>query len=309
MVASGALDSLSSKIGDGKKLMIFRTDYTPTTEHTREMVACAEIARTELGLQRETLNSYTALHQYYEKYLSTVLGLEFLRATQLINRKSPLRILDVGVGRGETSLYLADHGHHISVVEPSYEFCLAIDYVASRFGKELTIYSSAMEHLHIPHDQFDLVIFNVCLHHCDDPSKALKVAYNLLVQGGQLLVISEPMLPFFKSHESVMEELVESPEELGHYGGNEHSYYYKEYISMIRGAGFRDVKSCPVARYHSRKAIEKALELDHRKPGLAKTVKKTYLNLVHLLMVARLKPVIALVRRLSLMQLTFSATK
>lgn len=288
--------------------MILRFDYHQTPEHAREMAACADLAKTEKALQKETLDSYMVLDQFYNGYFCTALGEEFARAMQIINNGPPIRILDVGAGRGETSLYLANHGHQVYPVEPSYEFCQVIEYISERFGKDLVIYNSSIEHLDIS-EQFDAVIFNVSLHHCDDPVRALKNVHGLLRPEGRLFLISEPMLPFFKTHASVLEDLIAAPDELGHYGGNEHSYHCAEYVFMMKQAGFRNLSSEVVARYRSRHTLAKAMEADHRPPGLRKKIKNLYLNLVYFLVHWHLKPLLVVMQQLSLVQLTFSATK
>lgn len=289
--------------------MIRRFDYAQTPEHACEMAACADLAKTEKALSKEALDACLALDQFYGRYFCTALGEEFARAMQVINDGPPIRILDVGAGRGETSLYLADHGHQVFPVEPSYEFCQVIEYVSQKFGKELTIYNSSIEHLDLAGEQFDVVIFNVSLHHCDDPAMALKNVYRLLGSTGKLFLISEPMLPFFKTHSSVMEDMHSAPEEFGHYGGNEHSYHCAEYVSMMKQAGFRNLNLEVVARYRTKHALAEAMKADLRPPGLRKNIKNFYMNFVYLLVHCRLKLLLAVMQQLSLIQLTFSASK
>jgi ubiquinone/menaquinone biosynthesis C-methylase UbiE len=289
--------------------MILRIAYEKTKEHESEMAACAEMVKTEKCWHTDVLNSYATLDQFYKGYFSCAIGKEFARATRTINDGPPLSILDIGAGRGETSLYLANHGHRVTPVEPSYEFCEVIDHIGRRFGKDLTIYNSSAEHLDIPGEQFDVIVFNVSLHHCDDPALSLINAYRLLRPGGQLLLVNEPMLPFFKSHARMQRELAAAPDEFGHYGGNEHSYHCAEYRAMIRQAGFRNLQSELVARYLSKEVIAQAMQADHRPRGIRRTVKKLYLHLVHSLEAARLEPILFVMKQLSLVQLTFSADK
>jgi len=255
------------------------------------------------------LDAHTALDQYYEHYFSVPLGKEFVQILQAFNSGPSLRILDVGAGRGETSLYLANHGHHVFPVEPSYDFCQIIEHMARRFDKYLTIYNTTAEHLDIPGEQFDLVIFNASLHHCDAPAKALRNMYDLLRPEGQLLVINEPMLPFFRTQDGYLKHLASAPEESGDYGGNEHNYHCTEYLSMMKKAGFRNVRTEVAMQYRSKPAIAQSIKVDRRPPGLRKNIKKLYMFSIYFLCRPVFRPLLVILTRLSLVQLSFSATK
>ncbi len=289
--------------------MIIRFDYDKSPEHIAEMAACAEIVKKETCWHKDTLDSYSELDQFYAGYFSDVNGIEFARATQCIIDGPPLRILDVGAGRGETSLYLANHGHEVFPVEPSLEFCEVIEHVGLRFGKNLVIYNCSAEHLEVPDAQFDVVVFNISLHHCDDPVRALKNMHRYLRPAGKLFVISEPMLPFYKNAARVLERMNEDPDEFGHYGGNEHNYHFAEYISMIKQAGFRNLQWNPVSRYGSKNLLAQCLTNDSRRSRLRKNIKYLYLNLVYSLQRSGFKPLLAILQQLSLLQMTFTATK
>jgi ubiquinone/menaquinone biosynthesis C-methylase UbiE len=289
--------------------MIIRSEYSKTPEHAKEMVACAKMIATDKTWQKETLDTYETLDQFYKGYFSVPIGNEFAEAMQSINNGPPLRILDVGAGRGETSLYLVNHGHHVFPVEPSYEFCEVIEYVGERFGKYLTIYNCSAEDLNIPEAQFDLVVFNASLHHCDDPTQALRNVYRFLRLGGKLLLINEPMLPFFKTEERFLKSLAMSPDESGDYGGNEHNYHYSEYRSMMKAAGYQNVRAEIAARYRSKVGVLESMRADLRPPGTRKKIKSFYLNFVHISTSPALTPLLGILERLSLVQLNFSATK
>jgi|GEM_PF-5198889 len=289
--------------------MIIRFDYDKSQEHAREMAACAEIVVTDTALHKESLDAHTALDQYYEHYFSVPLGKEFAQILQAFNSGPSLRVLDVGAGRGETSLYLANHGHQVFPIEPSTEFCKVIEYVGRRFNKDLTIYNCSAEYLDIPGEQFDLAIFNASLHHCDNPTMALKNICGLLRHGGTLLLINEPMLPFFKTHEKYLEDLALFPDESGDYGGNEHNYHCTEYLSMMKKAGFRNVRMEVARRYRSKPAIAQSIKVDHRPPRLRKNIKKLYMFSIYFLCRPVFRPLLVILIRLSLVQLSFSATK
>jgi ubiquinone/menaquinone biosynthesis C-methylase UbiE len=289
--------------------VIILFDYDKSLEHIAEMTAWVEIVKKDTSWHKETLDSYSELDQFYAGYFSDVTGDEFARATQRIIDGPPLRILDVGPGRGETSLYLADHGHEVFPVEPSLVSCEVIEHAGLRFGKNLLIYNCSAEHLEVPDAQFDVVVFNRSLHHCDDPVKALKNMHRYLRPAGKLFVISEPMLPFYKNAARLLETMNKDPDEYGHYGGNEHLYHFAEYISMIKQGGFRNLRWDPVSRYHSKDLLARSLVNDPRHSRLRKNMKYLYLNLVYSLGRSGLKPLLAILRQLSLLQMTFTATK
>jgi SAM-dependent methyltransferase len=289
--------------------MIVSTEYEKTPAHAKEMIACAEMTKADPFWQKDNLDTFATPEQYCKGYFSSAPGYEFARATEGINSGPPLRILDVGAGRGHTSIYLANHGHIVFPVEPSYDFCQIIEYMAQKFDKPLTIYQCSAEHLDIEEEQFDVVIFNVSLHHCDDPVLALKNMYRFLLPGGKLFVIDEPMLPFFRKMSEVQQDMASRPEVYGDYGGNEHIYHFGEYLSMIRQANFRDVKTEIIARYRSRDVISMSVADFPHWGGPRTIAKNIYLHIICSLIRARMKPILAIIKRLSLVQVTFSAVK
>ena len=289
--------------------MIVRFEYEKTPEHEKEIAANAKMVQEEARCQQETINSLASLEDYYKKYFSEALGKEFARSVEVLGKGKSLRILDMGVGRGETSFYLVDQGHEVSALEPSLDFCEVMESVCRRFNKKLEILACSAEQLNTPSESYDVVIFNVSLHHCDDPGAALRNSFRLLRPGGRLLLVSEPMLPFFRSHERAQQLLEESPEDYGHYDGNEHTYHFSEYIELIKQAGFTDVKPEVVARYRSKEMIKLGMAADKRKPGIRKEIKRMYLHAIHILSHPVFKPLLVVAERLSLVQLTFSAVK
>jgi len=289
--------------------MIVSFDYEKTAAHRKEMEVTAEMVKADGAWHKETLDRYETLSEFYREYFRASVGAEFARATADINRGPRLKILDMGAGRGETSLYLANFGHDVSPVEPSLAFCEVIDYVGSRFGKNLTIYNCSAEQLDIPGEQFDAVTFNCSLHHCDDPVMALKNAYRVLKAGGKLYVTGDPFLPFFKSRESWLRDLDASPEETGHYGGNEHIYSNNEYVAMIRQAGFEEVRPDVAARYRTKEAVSQSLADDRHRSKLRNAVKSLWCHIPYFLMRTGLGMGTALLQRLSLVQSSFTSTK
>ena len=129
---------------------------------------------------------------YFRDYISRIEGLEFKRQIEKLSHCC--KVLDIGVGQGESSIYLADQGYLVSVVEPSTELCKAIERVANSYNFSLNIYNCTAEGIAQINDLFDLIIFNSSLHHCDDPIKALVNCYNLLKPKGKLNSISAAAL-------------------------------------------------------------------------------------------------------------------
>jgi 2-polyprenyl-3-methyl-5-hydroxy-6-metoxy-1,4-benzoquinol methylase len=168
--------------------------------------------------------------------------LDFFELTENLRNAS---ILDVGVGLGYTSLFLAARGNKVTAVEPSLECCRALEWHANRFGLAIDVYRTTGESITAVPGLFDVVIFHSSLHHADNPVAALEAAREKLRAGGQILLISESILKFFRSKAWFARMLIENPEKIGHYGGNEHVYRSYEYVSMLRQAGFKDIQILP----------------------------------------------------------------
>lgn len=161
----------------------------------------------------------------------------------------PLRILEVGAGIGRTSVYLANEGHLVSVLEPVTEQCRILHTFADKWNLPITVYEGTAEDADqiqkFDSQGFDLCFFNGALHHCDDPVRALKSCRTLIRPTGKVLLLNEPILKFFRSKKWYYHQLEVNPQAMGHYGGNEHIYYAWEYPNMIKKAGFKKIQMVP----------------------------------------------------------------
>lgn len=173
--------------------------------------------------------------------------LEYMELLKLLP-DAPLKILDIGVGRGESSMFLSSLGHHVFAVEPSEDFCQLIESASGKFGLPVTVCQGVAEDMdRLDETGFDVIFFNSSLHHCDDPMLALRHSYDLLRTGGYICMVSELYIRPWISKAKWYRRLETHPVEMGHYGGNEHAYYNWEYTKMLRESGFDDLWVLPMA--------------------------------------------------------------
>ena len=263
----------------------------------------------------ENLEKYPTPEAYCKSYLKHHAGLEL---EQYIKQFKPnCRILDIGVGLGQTSIYLAKQGHLVSALEPSPEFCEHLAIVANSYKLSLNIYCCNAESIDRLEKEFDLIIFNESLHHCDYPVTALKNCYQCLVKEGEVLVCNEPILPFYRSKNWFYQRLQTHPQEMGHYGGNEHNYRYHEYIHMLRQAGFNKIKTFPnISNFNPEMRLKQAKKKKRQDGSLVKSESTLFLKKAYYYAIAALTrresvshPFLKSLQFLSIIPSTFTAIK
>ncbi|HEY9672085.1 MAG TPA: class I SAM-dependent methyltransferase [Waterburya sp.] len=262
----------------------------------------------------DCLSQYPTAESYFQEYLARVEGLEFQR--QIDNLSHPCKVLDVGVGRGESSIYLALKGYSVSVVEPSPDLCKVIASFANLYNLSLNLYNCSAECIDKIGDSFDLIIFNSSFHHCDNPLLALNHCYNSLKDAGKLILVNEPILQFFRTKKWFYNRLETHPKEMGHYGGNEHIYRYHEYINMLKLAGFSKISSEPnIYTSDYKKRLQQAEErIINGKPfynSRRLALKKIYYYWLEQLKNGGIlgQGVLEVMKRSSMLQTTFLASK
>jgi ubiquinone/menaquinone biosynthesis C-methylase UbiE len=204
--------------------------------------SCGSIKENELDSHYPDVDSYT------RDYFQTFWGLELKE--RIKSKAKPKKILDIGVGRGESSIYLASLGFEVFCIEPTFAAREIIRHISNKFSLPLKIYQCSAEYLNlIPERNFDMCVFNNSLHHCDDPVKALKNCYEVLRPGGSVFLMNEMFLRYYKSKKNFYKFISSNPVKSGNYGGNEHAYYYYEYTDMLRKSGFLEIKEHIPFRY------------------------------------------------------------
>jgi 2-polyprenyl-3-methyl-5-hydroxy-6-metoxy-1,4-benzoquinol methylase len=143
------------------------------------------------------------------------------------------KILDIGVGLGESSVFLALNNFDVYALEPSESCCKIIKSVSDKFNLNINVVQGVAEDVGKLNTKFDVIIFNASLHHCDDPYLALKVSKKILVKGGKLLLVNENFLRPWISEQKYQKLLISNPVEMGHYGGNEHAYSNGKYQKLV----------------------------------------------------------------------------
>jgi 2-polyprenyl-3-methyl-5-hydroxy-6-metoxy-1,4-benzoquinol methylase len=218
--------------------MIHEIEYDQSKELVHELESIKEYF--QLDNVDTFIGNISSIEDYYKRWMDDGGYSDLITLSKTFSQS--LKIMDVGVGSGTTSTYLAHQGHHVTAIEPSMPLCLVMQELSSRFNLNMSIYSCSAEAIgKISESDYDICIFNSSLHHCDKPVTALKACFDKLRSGGKIYLLSELRLPFYVSKEKFQQKLLTDPISMGHYGGNEHAYRYHEYVDMLKQSGFAQV--------------------------------------------------------------------
>ena len=101
------------------------------------------------------------------------------------------RVLELGCGAGEGSIYFALQGAEVVATDISTGMIEVVKRVADKFGVPVTAHRMTAEHIDYPDASFDIVYGNGVLHHVDFV-KAVAEASRVLKPGGRAFFI-EPL--------------------------------------------------------------------------------------------------------------------
>lgn len=107
------------------------------------------------------------------------------------------RVLEFGAGWGISSVWLAQLGHHVTVVDIEPSFCELIRRRATHEGVEIEIVNADFFWIEGQPRQFDAVIFQGCFHHCDDHLRLLKALVPVVAPEGRIFFSAEPVMSDF----------------------------------------------------------------------------------------------------------------
>ena len=89
----------------------------------------------------------------------------------ILHRMGPLcgkKLLDIGAGLGESSVYFALQGAHVTTVDISRGMVEKALQLGRRYGVELEGIVSVAENLNLPEEQYDIVYIANTIHHVQD---------------------------------------------------------------------------------------------------------------------------------------------
>jgi len=214
-----------------------RLEFTPSPGLLKEIGS----VEPRKGLSFTRLASARSVAEYVAPLIDTVYGREIIE--RLAGLGPGLRILDIGFGEAESSLYLANEGHEVVSLDPSPVNCARLERATEHFGLDLRVVQGPAEALdQLEAADFDVCLFNSCLHHCDQPVRALTHCRNKLAPQGRVLALNEPILKPYTTRNRAYRRIEEAPQETGNYGGNEHLYHFRDYLDQMEQAGFGQVR-------------------------------------------------------------------
>jgi 2-polyprenyl-3-methyl-5-hydroxy-6-metoxy-1,4-benzoquinol methylase len=103
------------------------------------------------------------------------------------------RVLEFGPGWGWTSIFLAQLGHSVTIVDIEPCFCDLIARRAKHEGVEITVVNDSFFAVEQMEGQFDAVLFYDCFHHCDDHIRLLEGLHRIVAKGGRIFFGAEPI--------------------------------------------------------------------------------------------------------------------
>ncbi len=148
------------------------------------------------------------------------------------------RLLDIGAGRGLTSLALAQTGAHVISVESDPSEVVGVGALGKLRRPLLPLAPVRGDILRLPFPDkaFDVVFCRSVLHHLRDLGEGLRESYRVLRPGGTLLAVNEHILGLLSSGNRFLKAHPATA-----FGVNENAYHMLAYWRKLRRAGFEDI--------------------------------------------------------------------
>jgi len=150
----------------------------------------------EGGQKREIFCQFTrdtpkTIYEFWQKCY-------FEDLSELIKGKNYTRFLELGAGKGTTSMYLADAGYEdITMVDLSKAgFDLARENFKRMGLKPAKMVIADCENTKLESEAYDCIYNIGLLEHFEDPAPTLRETYRLLKPGGMVFMPIVPMQPF-----------------------------------------------------------------------------------------------------------------
>jgi ubiquinone/menaquinone biosynthesis C-methylase UbiE len=124
-------------------------------------------------------------------------------------RKSPLKILDLGAGNGWMSYRLASLGHQpvaVDLLTNNLDGLGATAHYQSVLPKLFPRFQADLDHLPFADDQFDCAIFNASFHYSENYKSTLSEAIRCLAPGGTIVIADTPTYAQESSGQKMIEE-------------------------------------------------------------------------------------------------------
>jgi SAM-dependent methyltransferase len=174
------------------------------------------------------------------------------------------RLLDLGAGRGLTSVALARRNVHVTSVEYDPSDVVGVGALANYRGRlGLPLCPVRGDALQLPflNNTFDLAFARTVLHHLADLGKGLKEIWRVLKPGGIFVAYSEHILSPFSDGKKFLQAHPCVP-----FGVDERAYPVFKYWWKFRLAGFRPLR---FFQYHFIMDFSEFVRRAKRRPPLA----------------------------------------
>lgn len=162
-------------------------------------------------------------------------ALENRYALELLQPLKGKKILDLGCGAGETSVYFALQGASVTAVDISEEMLELVKQLADRHGASLTTQHAVAEQLPFKDETFDLVFGNGVLHHVEfEPT--IKELHRVLKAGGKAVFVEplcyNPVIEIYRHLAKTVRTPTEKPFSFGqlkHMNETFHKVHHREF--------------------------------------------------------------------------------
>lgn len=160
-----------------------------------------------------------------------------------------MHVLDVGCWTGGTTLLLSAISKKVTAIEEVQKYAETVGFLTNSFGLNAQILAKSLYKLNDTeyYDNFDRIYFPGVIYHLSDPVLALRILFNTLITGGDILIETagiESDEPICRFDGNYIYHKNGSREELNRGGWNYFIMSAPALEKMMKEAGFEEIQTC-----------------------------------------------------------------